>query len=795
MPSVAIVEAALRLDAQQFTKAIDQAKASVQKFAGDSRAVAAGVGAGLLSASVGLGALALNLKAAGDEADAIGDSLAQAFSGVQLEGVTKQVLELGAQGVYTEQQFAATAKAVNKFGKEAEPALARLADVAAKSGAPLEALGEAYGRLGRDDKATKALQKLTGISTDQLVAAGAVLDDTTGKLSIAGDNAGKLVDAFNRIADSDRFAGSMMAGTDGASQLTAELKLLKAEIGAGLVSAFESAGAAILPVAKFFRGFSDETKAFVGVGIAVAAAAAGLGSFAIAGTLAANALAGAVISAGGLAAFLGPLAATLTGLATTVLPAVTVGLTGLVTIFNPLTLIVLGLAAAMKTYIDTLDEAAKNAEELFQIEEKRAAAARTAEQFIGKSAGELAKAGKTAKDVAAVADGLADRAQQAYEAGNDALFQRLKKQVADLRSVQRELSVMEADKRETAQIQEQAKAALGPAPDAAALEAQAKLEDADRARRQEADQKAADERAAQDRAEHAKRIKIKQDALDRGAKIEIAAGYPIAKAAENLTSKLKAEQEKRVKDQADAAAQALKIAQQNAQDLADAQGQARDLKGQALDNQVQDLQTQTEQTGKDNTGAIRKAIEEKLALDIEAIRLEADKAKAATDSAQARVLIEENATEQIRQLQRQGTQDLRDELQKQADAIKAAEADKNKQRGAFTLGGTFGIADLNSSIQGSLSATTRPSKQNAFSNVQALVQPLPSAVPNDPSFDKLSSAADVLLAAAGKLNSAADKEPRVTVVQQGGTSSRSAPSGDGRQGALVTTSRSTTRRS
>ena len=54
MANVAIVEAALRLDAKQFTKTIEQAKTSVQAFASDSRAVAAGVGAGLLSGCSGL---------------------------------------------------------------------------------------------------------------------------------------------------------------------------------------------------------------------------------------------------------------------------------------------------------------------------------------------------------------------------------------------------------------------------------------------------------------------------------------------------------------------------------------------------------------------------------------------------------------------------------------------------------------------------------------------------------------------------------------------------------------------
>lgn len=795
MASVAVVQAALRLDAQQFTKTIEQAKQDVAKFASSGKAIAGGVGAGLLSASVGLGALALNLKAAGDEADAIGDSLAQAFTGLELDRVTKQVLELGAQGVFTEQAFAGVAKRLGAFGKDASGSLQLLADVASKVGAPLDAVGEAYAKFGRDEKSTQKLLKLTGIRPDELVAYGAVLDSTTGKLSITGDNADKLVSAFDALAQSDRFAGAMAAGTDGASQLTAELKLLKAEIGAGLVTLFEDAGSAILPVAQYLRSFSDETKKLVGFGVLAGAIATGLGGIGIAGALAANAMAGAVAAAGGLAGFFGPLVGVLTTMATTALPAVTIGLTALTTVFNPLTLIVLGLAAATKAYIDTLADAAKAAEDLFQIEEKRAAAARTAEQFIGKSAEDLSKAGKTAKDVAAVADGLADRAQQAYETGNDALFQRLKRQVADLRSVQRELAVLEADKRETAAIQADVRTALGPAPDAAALAAQAKVEDDARKNREAADAKADEERTKKEKEAHEKRVKAKQDALNKAAKLDIQANYPVAKAAEDLTNKLKAENDKRLKDQADAAKAAADIAKQQASDLADAQEKGRNLQQQEQGNKVSDLQANTDQTGADNSAAIKQALLERLRLQQESIRLDAEKAKAATDSADARVQIERNAELEIQQAYRETKQELDANLKDQADSIKAFRDSQKKEGGVgdvLSLDQFFASSKLGYGIgrsRGDANVSASP-----LPNLQSVIQPLPNAVSANPSFDKLSSAADVLFSAAKTLNAAAGKETKVTLTTAPGSAPREATSGDGRQSSLTATARSIRRR-
>lgn len=791
MAGVAIVQTALRMDAKQFTKTIDNAKASVVKLASDSRGIAAGIGGALLSASVGLGAIAVGLKNAADEADAVGDSLAQAFKGAELEAVTKKVLELGAQGVYTEKVFEGVAKAVSKNGKNAESSLIRLADVASKTGAPLDALGEAYGRLGKDDKATKQILRLTGLNPGDLVEYGAVLDQTTGKLSITGDNADKLVDAFNALADSNRFAGAAMMATDGASQLTAELKLLKAEVGAGLVSAWEDAGAAILPAVQYLRGFSDETKKLVGVSVLVGSVATGLGAMGIAGTLAVNSFAGAVVAAGGLAGFFAPVLGILTTMATTALPAVTVGLTALTTIFNPLSLAVLAIAAATKIYIDTLASAAAEAENLFQIEEKRAAAARTAEQFIGKSAQELSKAGKTAKDVAAVADGLSERASAALENKNEALYKKIFDQVAELREVQRELSVLEADDRETKAIQADVKTALGPAPDAAAQAAQARADDDARAKREAAEDAAAAERTKKEKAAHAQRVKDKQAALDAGAKIHVKVDYQIAQSSSALTKQLKSEQDKRLKDQVDAANAAFVAAKQQADDLASAQEKNRNLRQGALDGKISDLQTDTEQNGTDNTGKIKAAFTERARLEQEQIRLDAQRERDATTSVEARKQIEENAQLEIQASYRQTNDEFKRALKDQQDALATARADAAKKS---TLGQVMSLQDALSSTSLNYGVgRNRDRNTSALANLPAPnLQSLPSGDSSRAAAGMVDAAQTIL--AAAKIFQDTRIQVDVKADRSTAAGSREATSGDGRQSSLGITGRSIRRR-
>jgi len=792
MASVAIVEAALRLDAKQFTKTIEQAKADVKKFAGDSRAIAAGVGAGLLSASVGLGAVAISLRNSADAVGAIGDSLAQAFSGNELDRVAKQVLDLGALEIFSPEQFATAAKRLNTFGKDVESNLTLAADIASRTGASFDSVAESLARFGKDEKGTKALLKLAGISPAELEKFGAVLNEAGTGLDITGRNAEKAQQALEAIAQS-KFSGAFMDGADSVAHLTAEWSRLQQEVGQGLDDAFAAVAGKLVPVVAGFRGLSDETKKLVGFGVLAASIATGLGAIGIAGTLAATSIAANVAAMGGLAAVTGTLTGVLGTLAATALPAATLGFTALTAVFNPLSLAVLAVAAIMKDYILRMEEANQAAQDLLDIEEGRADAARKADQFVGKSAAELQAAGKTAKDVAAVADGLTDRAQQAYEAGNKELGGRLRSQIAELRQVQKELAVMEGDRRQEQQIRDQAKAALGPAPDQAALDAQAKAEEADRAQRQAAEQKAEDERTAQAKAAHEQRIRDKQAALNKAAKLDIQANYPVAKAAEDLTAKLKAEQDKRLADQIAAADAAYQQAKQNADDLAAVQDKGRDLQRGAINTKISDLQANTEQTGTDNTAKIKAAFAERSKLETQQILIEAEKERAATQSAEARKQIEQNAALEIQATYRQTSEEFKRALQDQQDALDKARQDAAKKS---TLGQVMSLQDALAST--SLNYGVGRQRNGSASSSAALL-PAPVVQPLQNADSGLQAAGASIFDAAKIIMDAAktfkDTRLQVDVKSTGAeATARPAPSGDGRQGSLVTTGRSIRRK-
>ena len=861
MANVAIVEAALRLDAKQFSKGIEQAKDSVAKLAADARGLGAAAGAGLLAISAGAGALALNLKTAGDFADGIADSLASAFTGDELDAITKKALELGALGIFTEAQFADAAKRLNTFGKDAEKNLQRVADVAAKTGASFDAVAEALAQFGSNEKGTKALLKLTGLKPGDLEKYGAVLDSTGTKLDIAGKNGDLAVAAFEKLADIE-FSGAFLAGTDGASQFSGGAEQMLGFL--GIVTAFEDLGGKIAPVIKFFRSFSDETKGLVGLGVLTASIAAGFGAIGIAGALAASSMLASVAAAGGFAVVGATLTAGIATLGITLAPVV-----GTLAAFTAAGLTAAAAAAGLYKGISALNnlhtEDLKIQSELLATELERQAYQKIAPKFYGKTAQELYDVGLTAMDAGKAIQGLQQQLQQAQD--NDDLdgVGRIKGRIAEIQTAKDELTKLEERDRGRVAARD---AAATPEAKAEGEKARKEREAAEKAANDKAlkaELDAIDLRFAQEEISQAEVLELRKAALDRfkadeaekralaieTARFETQAtndavkqGSADGEAARKkkyddelsridlLKSqrKISAQQEadllkkvlqdfnltqgervttlkavaaienglldstaakrKAILDQQDAddkAASDARIAQakQDAVDLADAQAQARGLKGSSLDSKVDNLQEDTQATGKDNTAAIKAAAQEKLKLDLEAIRIEGDKQKAATQSAEARAQIEANTLERIKQAQEGATDSLKSELQQQLEALAKFEADKKKQRAGFSLGGVTGIDQLGENTGGygisrRAEAISPVSTANLFANVAAPT----STVSNNPSFDKIGAAADKLLAAAGKLSTAADKPTKVTVSTSGtGAASSKTTSVNGRMGA------------
>jgi hypothetical protein len=859
MANVAIVEAALRLDAKQFSKGIEQAKDSVAKLAGDARGLGAAAGAGLLAISAGAGALALNLKTAGDFADGIADSLASAFTGDELDAITKKALELGALGIFTEAQFADAAKRLNTFGKDAEKNLQRVADVAAKTGASFDAVAEALAQFGSNEKGTKALLKLTGLKPGDLEKYGAVLDATGTKLDIAGKNGDLAVAAFEKLADIE-FSGAFLAGTDGASQFTAELKLLQQELGSGIVTAFEDLGGKIAPVIKFFRSFSDETKGLVGVGILTASLAAGLGAVGIAGALAASSMLATVAASGGFVAVLAPLGALLAPVVGSLAAFAAAGLTA--------TAIVVGLNEAYKGLNNALEGDLKLQGELLATELERQSYQKLIPQFLGKTAQQLYDVGLTAMDAGKAIDGLYQQRGQASANGATDLVKQLDQRIAEIEKSKLDLTKLED--RDRGRVAAREADPAGEESEKRRKEREKKAADA-RKKELDAELDAIELRLASEEITQEKSLELRRQALIKyeadeetkralaieTARFETQAANDAVKQgdanseatlkkkfddeltridllksqrkisaqqeadllknvlntfaiteAEKVTllkqvaaienglldstaAKRKAILDQQAADEKTAADARIALIKQNSADLEDAQAQGRGLKSAGLDRKVDSLQEDTQATGKDNTSAIKSAAEEKLKLDLEAIRLEGDKAKAATESAEAREQIEANTLERIKAAQEAATDSLKSELQQQLEALAKFEADKKKQRGAFSLGGVTGIDQLGENTGGygisrRAEAISPVSTANLFANVAAPI----SNVSNDPSMDKLDAAADKLLAAAGKLSTAADKPTKVQVVGVDESNRRMATvSVNGRMGSAEKASR------
>ena len=166
----------------------------------------------------------------------------------------------------------------------------------------------------------------------------------------------------------------------------------------------------------------------------------------------------------------------------------------------------------------------------------------------------------------------------------------------------------------------------------------------------------------------------------------------------------KAAADKKAADDAKAAEDAARLAQENADDLADAQAKGRDLKAQTSAGDVERLQQQTEGTGKDNRSSIKAQIEEQLRLRTDSIKVEAERAAAATKSAEARVQIERNAAEQLQLEILSTAEEYEDAMKRQTDAL---DAFRKKQRGESSFGGGYGVEEFADRLRAEQATTVR----------------------------------------------------------------------------------------
>lgn len=380
-----------------------------------------------------LGELGQHFAQSAERAEKLSLRLSATFAADQVEPLTEAIRELGATPPFSGEQFAQAAQALNKFGVEGLASaanLTRLGNVAAATGNSVEGLAQVWGNLARGgDDARRSILELSkqyGISGSDLAAFGASVDHAGKLLVDTPAQADAARQALERLADSERFAGSMDKMASSADLLRAELDLFSQDIGKGALEAKNFLAEGILPLVKGLRALPTPIQAAVGIGTEFAGVASNVAGQSIQAAAHLKTLGLSASSAGAMMARAGAM-----------------GRSAMMMLASPIGIAITAVAAlayGFHSYTEAIKDATAAQEELLAIEEKRAQLGRENKDLIGKTAEQVLAMGKTEKDVVHAINLLHEQAQAARAAGNDVLEEQIKRQIADLQRVKVELS-------------------------------------------------------------------------------------------------------------------------------------------------------------------------------------------------------------------------------------------------------------------------------------------------------------------------------------------------------------------
>lgn len=380
-----------------------------------------------------LGELGQHFTQSAERAERLSLRLSATFAADQVEPLTEAIRELGATPPFSGEQFAQAAQALNKFGVEGLASaanLTRLGNVAAATGNSVEGLAQVWGNLARGgDDARRSILELSkqyGISGSDLAAFGASVDHAGKLLVDTPAQAEAARQALERLADSERFAGSMDKMASSADLLRAELDLFSQDIGKGALEAKNFLAEGILPLVKGLRALPTPIQAAVGIGTEFAGVAGNVAGQSIQAAAHLKALGLSASSAGAMMARAGAM-----------------GRSAMMMLASPIGIAIAAVAAlayGFHSYTEAIKDATAAQEELLKIEEKRAKLGRENKDLIGKTAEQVLAMGKTEKDVVHAINLLHEQAQAARAAGNDVLEEQIKRQITDLQRVKVELS-------------------------------------------------------------------------------------------------------------------------------------------------------------------------------------------------------------------------------------------------------------------------------------------------------------------------------------------------------------------
>jgi hypothetical protein len=262
-------------------KEIKDSARNVQTTMGDVQRAAG-------AAAQSFGAMASQFYSAGAGVEDLRRKLSATFTADQVGPLTEAIRELGATPPFSGEQFAQAAATMQKFGVEGLATaenLTRIGNVAAATGNSVESLAQIWGNLARGGEDAKrsilALSKEFGVSGRDLQQFGASVD-ATGKLLVGTPaQADAARQALERLADSERFSGSMDRMAGGVQLLQAQLELFRQDGGRAMAQFADQAGGSL---ARFLAGLRETAPPLaevIGMSTAVAGSLASAGSKAL----------------------------------------------------------------------------------------------------------------------------------------------------------------------------------------------------------------------------------------------------------------------------------------------------------------------------------------------------------------------------------------------------------------------------------------------------------------------------------------------------------------------------------
>lgn len=684
------VVAVLRADLAQWQANLSKAAAQMQQFEGKMSSALGAIDAKVgsisfeqfgtkLSGLAGLGKdFVGSWLAAASQAEQFKMTLtALTGSASEAEGMLEKLQKFAGTTPFELEEVTRSAVSLRTLGQDVDRFLPLAGDLASLFGRQMPDAALALGKaLSGSQDGLQILNDSFGITKRELLAAGAHMKDGGAVALDTAADLDALANAIEKVAAEKNFTGAMaqqMETLQGkVSNLSDEWNKFSAGLGAALAPVAKDVVGGLSGIVSGLNNLDAGQKAAIATGALWATGMAGVGSglVGLVGALRAAQLA------------LGPLAATLLSNPFGLALAGVVALTGAVMAYK----------AATEAADDALDATIKKEwEHLKVLKEKQkllpglAQAAKSGDiksLIAGRApAQELHRQGLSANDVAAMVAVKQKEFEHAKSQGSQQQMHEAARELAFLKPLKEELAKLEKQAKKTAE-------AMDP------KEAKKKAKEAF-----EADKHAIEVAAVRGEItpqEQAKRLLALKDKhkLDPAEvrQLEMQAARLDASVQKKEESAAEKAARKAEQDRKRAEAQAKRDQKRAEQDAEKAEQEARrdesglnaarregiQLRQGGIDRRVSDLDALHERTGQKVLPEVKRLLLERLKLEEEAIGLEREQALAATENAETRAQIEQNAQLEIQAARDETARKLKDLTDQEIAEAKRAHDEKKK---------------------------------------------------------------------------------------------------------------------